>query len=109
MEAGRIKFYDRYKDQKYCLVRLTEAQNPYFENIDNDPNAYRNVMTPTLILTGEQDRAIPPWQQSKMAEILPNSRQIMLPECGHMTYMERPDIFWPTLRKFFEAKSVDFE
>ena len=109
MEAGRIKFYDRYKDQKHCLMRLTEAQNPYFKNIDNDPNAYRNVNTPTLILTGEQDRAIPPWQQTKMAEILPNSRQIMLPECGHMTYMERPDIFWPTLRKFFEAKSVDFE
>ena len=108
MEAGRRKFYDRYKDQKYCLVRLTEAQNPFFATIDADPDAYRCVETPTLILTGEQDRAIPPWQQTKMASILPNSRQIMLPECGHMTYMERPDIFWPTLRKFFEAKSVEF-
>jgi pimeloyl-ACP methyl ester carboxylesterase len=66
-------------------------------------------MTPTLILTGEQDRAIPPWQQTKMVDILPNSRQIMLPECGHMTYMERPDIFWPILRKFFATKSVAFE
>ncbi len=109
MEAGRLKFYERYKDQKYCLVRLTEAQNRFFANIDIDANAYRNVMTPALILTGEQDRAIPPWQQTKMAEILPNSRQIMLPECGHMTYMERPDLFWPILRKFLMAKSVDFQ
>ena len=109
MERGRFKFYDRYKDQKYCLVRLTEAQDPYFENIDNDPNAYRNVMTPTLILTGEQDRAIPPWQQTKMVDILTNSRQVLLPECGHMTYMERPDIFWPTLRNFLKAKSVEIE
>ncbi len=109
MERGRFKFYDRYKDKKYCLIRLTEAQDPFFENIDNDPDAYRNVMTPTLILTGEQDRAIPPWQQSKMAEILPNSRLIMVPECGHMTYMERPDLFWPALRKFLSAKSVDFK
>lgn len=109
MERGRLKFYDRYKDKKYCLVRLTEAQNPFFENIDNDPDAYRNVDTPTLILTGEQDRAIPPWQQVKMAEILPNCRQITLPECGHMTYMERPDIFWPVLRRFFQTKTVDFE
>ena len=108
MEDGRHKFYDRYKDKKYCLVRLTEAQNPFFENIDNDPEAYRHVMTPTLILTGEQDRAIPPWQQKKMLDILPNCRQVMLPECGHMTYMERPDIFWPTVRKFFAAKSIDF-
>jgi 3-oxoadipate enol-lactonase len=109
MEAGRRKFYERYKDQKYCLVRLTEAQNPFFANINNEPDTYRGVLTPTLILTGEQDRAIPPWQQAKLVSILPNSRQIMLPECGHMTYMERPDIFWPTLRKFFAAKSVDFE
>lgn len=106
MEQGRAKFYERYRDRKHCLVRLTEAQDAFFENIDNHPDAYRRVMTPTLILTGEQDRAIPPWQQSKMLDILPNSRQVMLPECGHMTYMERPDIFWPTLRKFFAAKSV---
>ncbi len=108
MEDGRLKFYDRYKDRKYCLIRLTEAQDPFFENIDRDPDAYRKVMTPTLILTGEQDRAIPPWQQVKLVDILPNCRQIMLPECGHMTYMERPDIFWPTLRKFFPAKSTEF-
>ena len=109
MDAGRYKFYERYRDKKYCLVRMTEAQNPFFENIDNDPNAYRNVKTPTLILTGEQDRAIPLWQQKKMVDILPNSRLVILPECGHMTYMERPDIFWPTLRKFFETKSVEFQ
>ena len=109
MERGRFKFYDRYKDKKYCLVRLTEAQDPFFENIDRHPDTYHKVLTPTLILTGEQDRAIPPWQQAKMAEILPNSRLVMIPECGHMTYMERPDVFWPALRKFFAAKSVDFD
>ncbi|MCB9135565.1 MAG: alpha/beta hydrolase [Anaerolineales bacterium] len=109
MEQGRVKFYERYKDSKHSLIRLTEAQNPFFENIDRDPDAYRNVQTPTLILTGEQDRAIPPWQQAKLLDILPSARQIMLPECGHMTYMERPDLFWPVLRKFFVEKSVNFE
>ena len=109
METGRQKFHDRYKDRKYCLVRLTEAQDPFFETIDEDPDAYRNIMTPTLVLTGEQDRAIPPWQQEKLKSILPNSRQVFLPGCGHMTYMERPDIFWPTVREFFSVKSVDFD
>lgn len=109
MESGREKFFDRYKDRKYCLVRLTEAQNPFFENIDNDPDAYRNIKTPTLILTGACDRAIPPWQQEKMISILPNSRQIFLPGSGHMTYMESPEIFWPTVKKFFSLKSLDFD
>jgi 3-oxoadipate enol-lactonase len=121
MENTRQKFYSRYLkpsvgeetsngyDRRYCLIRLTEAQNPFFETIDRDSQAYRNVWVPTLILTGEQDRAIPPWQQRKMLDILPNSRQIMIPECGHLTYQERDDFFWPTVKQFFRTKSLNFE
>jgi len=108
MERMRGGFYQAYHGKAYCLLHLTEAQNPFFENIDHDPDAYRLILTPTLLLTGEQDRAIPPWQQGKLLDILPNSRQIMLPGSGHMTYMERPDIFWPAVRSFFAAKSIDF-
>jgi len=108
MERTRRKFYDRYHDKTYCLIRLTEAQDPFFANIDHDPDAYRNIVTPTLILTGEQDRALPPWQQKKLLDILPNSKQIMLPECGHLTYLERPDIFWPTVKRFLAAKLLVF-
>lgn len=109
LEAGRVRFFDRYHDRRYCLIRLTEAQDPFFEHIDQHPDAYRNIQTPTLILTGEQDRAIPGWWQGKLLEILPNSRQVLLPGSGHMTYMERPDIFWPTVLAFFKSKSIQFE
>ena len=109
MEKMRTNFRDRYSDKKYCLVRLTEAQNPFFENIDRDPKAYRNVRTPVLIITGDQDRAIPPWQQVKLLDILPNSRQIMVPGSGHLTYQEKPEFFWRTVKKFFAAKSIHFD
>jgi pimeloyl-ACP methyl ester carboxylesterase len=108
-ENTRLKFYDRYRDRKHCLIRLTQAQDPFFENIDRDPHAYRHVTTPTLLLTGEQDRALPPWQQRKLPDILPNVRQIMVPDSGHLTYQERPDVFWPTVKAFFRAKSIEFE
>ena len=108
-ERTRLKFYDRYRDKKHCLIRLTEAQDPFFENIDRDPGAYRGIATPTLVFTGEQDRALPPWQQRKLLDILPNARQIMVPESGHLVYLERPDLFWPAVRAFLAAKSVDFE
>ncbi|MGD9030420.1 MAG: alpha/beta fold hydrolase, partial [Anaerolineae bacterium] len=107
MERTRAKFYDRYHDRKYCLIRLTEAQNPFFDNIDRNPDAYRHVRTPTLILTGNQDRALPRWQQEKLLDIIPNSRQLIIAACGHLTYLERPDVFWPTVRRFFAAKSID--
>ena len=109
MEKTRNKFFERYKDKKYCLIRLTEAQNPFFENIDQSPEAYSDVRIPVLLFTGKQVRAIPPWQQRKLLDILPNCRQLMLPDCGHLTYLERPDIFWPTVKTFFAAKSLDFQ
>ena len=108
-EHTRLKFYDRYRDKKHCLIRLTEAQDPFFENIDSVPEAYCHINTPTLVLTGEQDRALPPWQQRKLLDILPNSRQIMIAESGHLTYLERPDRFWPVVRAFLEAKSIHFD
>jgi pimeloyl-ACP methyl ester carboxylesterase len=107
LEKMRQGFFDDYHGKEYCLVRLTEAQNPFFARIDADPDLYRGIQTPTLLLTGDQDRAIPPWQQAKLLEILPNARQIVLPGSGHMTYMERPDLFWPAVRRLFERKAVD--
>jgi pimeloyl-ACP methyl ester carboxylesterase len=108
LERMRQGFFADYHGKEYCLVRLTEAQNPFFARIDADPDLYRAVQTPTLLLTGDQDRAIPPWQQAKLLEILPNARQIILPGSGHMTYMERPDLFWPAVRRLFERKAVDW-
>jgi pimeloyl-ACP methyl ester carboxylesterase len=108
LERMRQGFFADYHGKETCLVRLTEAQNPFFARIDADPDAYRGIRTPTLLLTGEQDRAIPPWQQARLLDILPNARQIILPGSGHMTYMERPDIFWPAVRRLFERKSVDW-
>ncbi len=108
MEATRQKFYRRYADKRYCLIRLTEAQDPFFANIDQDPDAYRRFHTPTLILTGDQDRAIPLWQQQKLMAIIPHSRQVMVRASGHMTYLEQPDFFWSTVRAFIAAKALDF-
>ena len=105
----RQRFFDRYVNHRFCLIRLTEAQNPFFEKIDERVEGYRKVTAPTLIMAGAHDRAIPLWQQEKLAEIFPNSRYELVPESGHVVYIERPDIFFPALRSFMAAKSVDFE
>jgi len=109
LAAMRQRFYDRYIDYRYCLIRLTEAQDPFFENIEERVEGYRKVTAPTLILAGAHDRAIPLWQQEKLAEIFPNSRYELVPDSGHVVYIERPDIFFPALKAFMAAKSVDLE
>jgi 3-oxoadipate enol-lactonase len=109
LEPMRQRFNERYRDDVHCLIRLTEAQEEYFGELDNRMPEYRAVTTPVLIMPGEQDRAIPLWAQKKMLGVFPNSRWELIPEAGHVVYLERPDVFFPTLKAFMQAKSVDFE
>jgi len=108
LEPMRQRFVERYRDDVHCLIRLTEAQEEYFGSLDDRMPEYRAVTTPVLIMPGEQDRAIPLWAQKKMLEIFPNSRWELIPEAGHVVYLERPEVFFPTLKAFMRAKSVGF-
>ncbi len=104
----RIRFYERYVNDRHCLIRLTEAQNPFFEGIELYFSDYQSVQTPILLLAGEQDRAIPLWQQKKLLNIFPQSRWETIPESGHVVYLERPDLFFPMVKRFMKAGDARF-
>ncbi len=108
LDAMRKRFYDRYFDRTHCLIRLTEAQNPFFASLDDNMPGYRAIQTPTLILTGAQDRAIPPWVQQKLCDILPNHRYEEIPDCGHVVYLEASERFFGDLKKLAARKALDF-
>ena len=108
LEPMRQRFNERYKNDLHCLIRLTEAQEEYFGSLDDRMPEYRAVATPTLVMPGAQDRAIPLWAQKKMLEIFPDSRWELIPDAGHVVYLERPDVFFPTLKAFMRAKSTAF-
>lgn len=108
LEPMRQKFHDRYKDKMHCLVRLTEAQDPFFASLDELRPQYGAIRTPALIMAGAEDRAIPPWVQEKLAGILPNARFERVEDSGHVVYLEKPDAFFGNLLKFTRAKSMDF-
>jgi pimeloyl-ACP methyl ester carboxylesterase len=102
----RRNFFERYSDRTAALVRLTQAQDGFFAELDSRMDEYRAIATPTLILAAEDDRVIAPRVQRKIASILPNSRFQLIPEAGHVAHLERPDIFFGQLRDLFAAKSV---
>jgi 3-oxoadipate enol-lactonase len=108
-EAMRQRFYDRYVDQRHCLIRLTEAQDPFFGSLEENLPGYRAIPTPTVMIAGSQDRAIPLWQQQKILDIIPDARWLEIPGSGHVVYIEQPDLFFGSLKRFFEATSLDFE
>lgn len=48
------------------------------------------ITCPTLLLCGEQDQWSPPAQHREMQRLIPGSLLCLVPECGHMSPMERP-------------------
>ena len=106
LDGMRRRFFDRFKDRRHCLVRLTEAQDRFFAALDGRMPEYRAIGTPTLVMAGAEDRAIPPWVQRKLTGILPNSRFELVADSGHCVYIEQPDVFFGNLRRFAAAKSL---
>lgn len=108
LEPMRQKFHERYKDKLHALIRLTEAQDPFFAALDENLPQYRAIRTPTLVMAGAEDRAIPPWVQRKLTGILPNSRFEVVADSGHVVYLEKPDVFFGNLVKCALGKTLEF-
>jgi 3-oxoadipate enol-lactonase len=104
LEAMRSRFEQRYASRVHSLVRLTQAQDPFFAALDARMPEYRAVRTPTLLLAGEEDRCIAPAAQRKIGDVFPLCNVEMLPESGHVVYLERRDLFFPRLRRFLATR-----
>jgi pimeloyl-ACP methyl ester carboxylesterase len=65
----------------------------------------RIVRAPCLVLSGNDDQYAPTEDVSKFAQNLPNlAQQVMLPDCGHLPFLETPDAFGSVVRQFLEME-----
>ena len=49
-----------------------------------------DIIAPTLIIHGDLD-FVPPSAAERIASAIPHARLLILPECGHFAYVEKPD------------------
>ena len=64
------------------------------------------VSKPALIVTGELDRTCTPRASRELHAGVPGSELLIVPGAGHMTYVERPDVYFPAVRAFFARNGV---
>jgi pimeloyl-ACP methyl ester carboxylesterase len=62
------------------------------------------IRSPTLVLCGREDSWAPLKRHQHMATLIPGSRLEVIPECGHMCTVERPDAVSRALRNWLEAR-----
>lgn len=58
------------------------------------------IKIPTLLLCGIEDNLTPPAEMNAVAEKIPNSKYLVVPEAGHMTPIENPEFVNKAIKDF---------
>jgi pimeloyl-ACP methyl ester carboxylesterase len=61
------------------------------------------VHQPTLVVTGETDRLVPPGDSRRVAEALPDAAFRVIPGCGHLPQEECPAAFAEVIGPWLDA------
>lgn len=66
----------------------------------------REVRVPTLVVWGQQDLIVPASHGRAALERLPDGRLAVIPECGHLPHVERPEAFLAEVEPFLASLAV---
>ena len=58
----------------------------------------KDIRCPTLVLVGDADQLTPPDRAQEMAAAIPGAELVVVPECGHLSTLERPELVTHALR-----------
>jgi pimeloyl-ACP methyl ester carboxylesterase len=61
-----------------------------------------SIKCPTLVLVGDDDELTPPSLAQELAAGIPGSRLVVVPDCGHLSTMERPEAVNAALVQWLE-------
>jgi pimeloyl-ACP methyl ester carboxylesterase len=64
---------------------------------------YNASGVPTLFITSDEDILIWPELSEKVQSKVPNSRLLRVPNAGHSTYFEQPELFNREVRAFLQT------
>ncbi len=83
---------------RYGIWQTAQQIEP--ENMDEIIARYPRIDLPTLILWGRQDRVIPLVLGERLHEALPESKLVVIEQCGHIPHEECPEESLDHLSKF---------
>jgi pimeloyl-ACP methyl ester carboxylesterase len=69
---------------------FVRQQKAIMGRLDSRP-LLATIRCPTLVLVGAQDELTPPHLADEMAAGVPGARLVKVPDCGHMSTLERPE------------------
>jgi len=65
-----------------------------------------DVHKPTLVIVGEHDRTTTPRAARVLHDGIENSELVVVPEAGHMSFVEQPDVYLEAVRRFLLGVAI---
>ncbi|PHT52940.1 hypothetical protein CQW23_07402 [Capsicum baccatum] len=94
----------RVKDWDRALVEYTVAMLTDSASASKPPlsKRLRKILCPVLIITGDSDRLVPPWNSERLSRAIPGSCLEIIKKCGHLPHEEKVDEFVSIVDRFLE-------
>jgi pimeloyl-ACP methyl ester carboxylesterase len=83
---------------------FARQQTAIMSRMDSRPGL-ASIPCPTLVLVGADDSLTPPERAAEMTAGIPGARQVVVPSCGHLSTLERPEAVTAALVEFLSAAS----
>jgi 3-oxoadipate enol-lactonase len=65
-----------------------------------------NILVPTLLVAGSDDKTAPPQVMGRMAKEIPKAEFVVLKGCGHLGPMDQPNAYNAVLESFLRRRSL---
>ncbi len=88
------EFCRTYRSRSARVAFYAAARNIYLDAPHGEKGLWtrlRALDLPSIFVWGDQDRLVPAGFSRHVAEALPNARQVVLPDCGHVPQVELPE------------------
>jgi pimeloyl-ACP methyl ester carboxylesterase len=89
-DEGLRKVARRMAEQESGPDVFVRQQTAIMTRQDSRPDLGM-IRCPTMVLVGDGDEATPPDRAAEIADGIPGSRLVTVPECGHLSTLERPE------------------
>lgn len=85
-----------------ALWLLTIAPRP-----SDVPDIVGSIKAPTLFITGDDDRIVPPEDTKRAAALVGGSELITIAQCGHIPHEEQPADFLDAVAGFLDSVAIE--
>jgi pimeloyl-ACP methyl ester carboxylesterase len=125
LSSDEQRIRDLFHDQDLAEAVIASLERPELEDAalknrtttaklawqprNHDPHLRKwlhRVKLPTLLVWGENDRLFPPPYAFAFQKLIPGSKVVVLPQCGHLPHVEQGDAFAAELESFIGAKRI---